>query len=75
VALQATLFEGDKPDSSWPRSIKSFGRHLVQIRPTGQKDLEERGITMRWTGDDSVPAKARRTSYTFERLPQAGSQQ
>nr|HPL81445.1 hypothetical protein [Anaerolineaceae bacterium] len=29
---QTTLFNGNKPDSDWPRSVKAFGRRLTNIK-------------------------------------------
>ena len=29
---QTTLFNGNKPDSDWPRSVKAFGKRLMNIK-------------------------------------------
>jgi len=60
-AAKSALFGVDRPDQSWPRSVKSFGRRLAGMRRELQAHLEKSGIEMRWT------ELGKRTYYTFEK--------
>jgi hypothetical protein len=54
------LFGVNRPDSSWPRSVKQFGRRLAGVRRELRDRLRAEGVYMSW--DDS---HARQMVYTF----------
>lgn len=58
-AASSALFGQNRPDVSFPRSVKSFGRRLAGIRVEVRDHLAKSGIQMTWleTGN--------RTYYTF----------
>lgn len=47
-AAKSALFDVDRPDSSWPRSVKSFGRQLADIRLDLREHLSKSGVRMQW---------------------------
>jgi hypothetical protein len=46
--LKAALYGQDRPDASWPRSVRSFGRHLAGSRREIAAHLAKSGIQMSW---------------------------
>ena len=46
--VRDALFGTDRPDASWPRSVKSFGRRLAGIRRELASRLARDGVSMTW---------------------------
>lgn len=44
--VKAALFGVDRPDSTWPRSVRAFGRRLAGIRPELTGHLAKSKVTM-----------------------------
>lgn len=59
-AVQGTLYGQDRPDASWPRSVRSFGRRLAGSRREIAAHLAKEGIQMSWYESGT------RTYYKFE---------
>jgi len=47
-AVKSALYGQDRPDASWPRSVKSFGRRLAGSRQEIKDYLAKKGIQMSW---------------------------
>jgi len=60
--LEAAMYAGQKPDSSWPRSVIGFGRMLAE-----QMDTLRRRYKIEHEGRNG------RNRYKFERIPEQGS--
>jgi hypothetical protein len=61
-AAKTALYGADRPDASWPRSVKSFGRHLVGAREEIKEHLAKSGIQMTWR------ESRKHTYYEFDPL-------
>jgi len=46
--VKSALYGQDRPDASWPRSVRSFGRHLAGSRREIAAHLAKSGIQMSW---------------------------
>jgi hypothetical protein len=46
--LRTALFGVNRPDASWPRSVKSFGRRLAGMQRELQAHLAKSGVRMSW---------------------------
>ena len=62
-AAKSALFDVDRPDSSWPRSAKSFGRQLADIRLEFREYLSKSGVQMQWRTQHGLEV------YRFEKRP------
>ncbi len=63
---RSALFGVDRPDASWPRSARSFGRRLAGIRRELAESLEKSNIEMTWSQLHGELV------YCFERIPLQG---
>ncbi len=46
---KSALFGVDRPDSNWPKSVRSFGRRLAGIRRELRDHLAKSGVQMSWS--------------------------
>jgi hypothetical protein len=62
-AAKSVLFGMNPPDSTWPRSVRSFGRRLAGIQRELREHLAKSGVQMYWG------ISAGNATYTFIKSP------